>query len=369
MAKRLLFVFLFGLGISNLLPMARSQETQKAIEALRNIQANDRNMSAASQAAKQLSTLKGDETLKVLKAMKGASPIGRNWLSGIAASLHTKTNAPSRDQLLAFLKDSDQDGEARYLVFQWLTSGDEAARKAMLATMLEDNSPEIRYAAVDLSLKNIENAADKKESLQKVLDVARHPEQVTSLIDLLEKEGVVISKADHFGFLKNWKVIGPFDNRDQAAFNTEYPVELDLLKGTPKDSYEGKNGSVVWKDASADDKEGQVDLNPVYDKEKGAITYGYSVFKVKEKTKVQIRLGCINANKVWVNGELILSNEVYHTGAMIDQYIGEAELKAGENRIVVKVCQNEQTEPWAQNWAFQLRICDSTGKATVQSKE
>jgi hypothetical protein len=69
-----------------------------------------------------------------------------------------------------------------------------------------------------------------------------------------------------------------------------------------------------------------------------------------------------------LNGELILSNEVYHAGNQIDQYNASAKLKAGENVIVVKVCQNEQTEPWAQDWAFQLRVCDSTGKAIPEAK-
>ena len=33
------------------------------------------------------------------------------------------------------------------------------------------------------------------------------------------------------------------------------------------------------------------------------------------------------------------------------------------NEILIKVCQNEQTENWAQSWMFQLRLCDATGVA------
>ena len=36
-------------------------------------------------------------------------------------------------------------------------------------------------------------------------------------------------------------------------------------------------------------------------------------------------------------------------------------LKKGENVIVLKVCQNDQKEPWAQDWKFQMRVCDDTG--------
>ncbi len=47
----------------------------------------------------------------------------------------------------------------------------------------------------------------------------------------------------------------------------------------------------------------------------------------------------------------------------MDQYIGQGELKAGRNVILLKICQNEQTEDWAQDWKFQFRVCDSLGKA------
>jgi hypothetical protein len=28
---------------------------------------------------------------------------------------------------------------------------------------------------------------------------------------------------------------------------------------------------------------------------------------------------------------------------------------------VLKVCQNNQTQAWAQDWFFQVRVCDDTG--------
>jgi hypothetical protein len=40
-------------------------------------------------------------------------------------------------------------------------------------------------------------------------------------------------------------------------------------------------------------------------------------------------------------------------------------LKKGRNEILVKICQNEQTEDWAQTWDFQLRVCDALGTAVL----
>jgi hypothetical protein len=40
-------------------------------------------------------------------------------------------------------------------------------------------------------------------------------------------------------------------------------------------------------------------------------------------------------------------------------------LKKGKNTLLVKCCQNEQTEQWTVEWRFQLRICDATGTAIL----
>ena len=47
----------------------------------------------------------------------------------------------------------------------------------------------------------------------------------------------------------------------------------------------------------------------------------------------------------------------------MDQYVGVGTLKKGRNRILIKVCQDEQTASFAQSWGFQLRVCDSLGGA------
>jgi hypothetical protein len=104
-----------------------------------------------------------------------------------------------------------------------------------------------------------------------------------------------------------------------------------------------------------------VNLNKVLDKHKGAIAYAATEFISDKDQTVDIRLGSFNANKVWANGELVTANRVYHTGVVIDQYRGQARLKKGKNLILVRISQNEQTEPWAQEWMFQLRVTDALG--------
>ena len=78
-----------------------------------------------------------------------------------------------------------------------------------------------------------------------------------------------------------------------------------------------------------------------------------------------MRLATENACKLWLNGKLLLESEDYHSFTKMDQFIGRGEMKAGRNLILVKICQNEQTEDWAQVWQFQLRVCDAIGKAIL----
>jgi hypothetical protein len=68
---------------------------------------------------------------------------------------------------------------------------------------------------------------------------------------------------------------------------------------------------------------------------------------------------------MWVNGQLLTANHVYHTGSYMDQYIGKARLRRGKNVILLKIAQNEQAEDWAQQWQFQFRVCDQFGTAIL----
>jgi len=45
----------------------------------------------------------------------------------------------------------------------------------------------------------------------------------------------------------------------------------------------------------------------------------------------------------------------------MDYHVGKGLLAAGPNVLVVKICQNNQKETWAQRWQFQARACDATG--------
>jgi hypothetical protein len=105
-----------------------------------------------------------------------------------------------------------------------------------------------------------------------------------------------------------------------------------------------------------------VNLNKALGKQKGTVAYAYTIIDSPQEQQVEVRAGCIVALKIFVNGKPVFAREEYHHGMALDQHIGRATLRKGRNEILIKVCQNEQTEDWAQEWQFQLRLCDELGK-------
>jgi hypothetical protein len=168
-------------------------------------------------------------------------------------------------------------------------------------------------------------------------------------------------------------VAGPFDGPAATRFSGVNPPEKGVdLKAT----YKGKgDAEVAWKPVVVEvdpkkydlDAVGEVDLNKAIGKFKDAVAYGYTVVESDKERPVEIRYSCINAAKLFLNGKQVHAREEYHHGESFDQYVVKVTLKAGKNEILVKACQNDQKEPFAQVWQFKLRICDATGGA-VQVK-
>jgi hypothetical protein len=202
-----------------------------------------------------------------------------------------------------------------------------------------------------------------KKSFLLALSAARDQDQLTKAVTSLRGMGEPLDVSRHMGFLIDWKLIGPFENKDGVGWNKAYPPETELKFDA---EYPGKIGKVKWFSASTDDDLGNMDLNKIYDtRHKGAVTYCYTEFKSDKEQDVEIRLGSITAWKLWVNGKLIFERNESHAGYGLDQYVVPVHFSAGKNTIVLKLCQNEMTQPWAQEWNFRMRVTDSLGSAIL----
>ena len=347
---------------------------EENIQAIKSVGPKGERHAIAMAAVKELSRSNADVLTAVLKSFDGANPLAVNWLRSAVdtiadRTLKTKGQLP-KGSLEAFVKDTSHSPEARRLAYEWLVKVDDTAADRLIPGMLNDASPDFRRDAVERLIaqaKKAHEASDKDAETKlwrQALSGAIDDDQVKAIVKPLRELGETVDLQKHFGFLTEWHLIGPFDNVELKGFAVAYPPEREL---NLKAKYQGKMGEVEWKAYSTEDEYGTLDIAKKTEPFKGAVTYATTTYVADKARDVEIRLGTPNAWKLWVNGVQIFARDEYHRGTFLDQYKVTARLKPGPNVILLKVCQNEQKEEWAQAWTFQLRVCDKSGVAVLPS--
>lgn len=349
---------------------AAENELTAPLAAIRAIGEKGAGNRPAKDAWQTLAKLPAERLTEVLAGLDGSNPVAANYLRAVVETIAERELSAGgklpAEKLEAFALDAKHDPRARRLAFELLARVDAAAPDRIIPQMIDDPSLELRRDAVarriDAAAAKLKDGAKDAavEGYRVALEKARDLDQIRSCVAALEKLEQKVDVPRQLGFITQWKLIGPFDNTNQSGFEKTYPPEAVF---DPAAKYPGKSGEVGWIDHATSDAYGLVDLTKALDKHKGAVAYAAAEFDAAEARAVDLRLGCINANKVWLNGELLGGRDVYHTGMDVDQYVYRGKLKAGKNLILVKVLQNEQTESWAQMWQFQLRVCDAIGTA------
>src|SRR5262245_55621231 len=141
--------------------------------------------------------------------------------------------------------------------------------------------------------------------------------------------------------LGDWHYIGPFDNAGGKGFDTAYPPEKEIdLKKT----YKGKNNEqAVWRKGAFTD--GAVNNLALFAHKEDAVCYVYREIEASSEGEMPISLGSDDTLKVWLNGELLVSDNAARAVAP-DQNQAVLKLKPGKNRLLLKVGQ------FGGDWAF-----------------
>ena len=352
-------------------------EIDELTATIRNIGSKGEGHVAAQQAWKSLAAQPVSELVAVLDGFHGANQLATNWLRGavdaIAQTALNESISLPENELQAFVIEHDNATLARLTAYEWLLRVNPKLKESLLPHFLNDSSLELRRDAVESLLQKAKlSASDSQpktviDAYRTALNHARDLDQIDEATKQITDLGGKVDLPRHFGFLLDWHVIAPFDNTNAKGLDVDYSPEQDANRLIDSGAtHEGKIPNLKWKSTASEERFGIVDLNGIYpDKYKGAIAYAHTTFESSSAQNVQLRLGCINANKIWLNGKLLTRNNVYHANMMIDQYIVNAPLKKGTNRILLKIAQNEQEESWAQRWEFQLRVCDTNGTAVL----
>jgi hypothetical protein len=352
--------------------------TQSLLATIKNVDRAGQGNVAAAKALQELTRQDDTVLLEILKAFEGASPLAMNWLRGgfetVADKQIKEKNSLPTKELEAFVINTKQDRNARRLAFEWLQKVEPQTAERLIPGFLQDPSAELRREAVAKLLeeaKAIDAAKTPSPAIslyRKALSGAVDDDQVKRIVEPLRKLKQDVDLPKHFGFITDWQLAGPFDNRGGIGFAAVYPPEEKIdLKATYETKYDAgfDGGKVTWQPFQTKHDYGIVNIETDVKNYKGSCMFALAKFESGKDQNVEIRLGTPNAWKLWVNGELLFAREEYHRGARMDQYRVAAKLKAGENLILVKICQNEQTDDWAQRYQFQLRVSDPAGSAVL----
>lgn len=335
------------------------------------------NVEAAS-ALRELVRLGPNGLLGILAAFDDANPIAANWLRVAVDTIADREVSTDRPlpavQLEAFVNDTRHNGAARRLAYEWLVRVDATAPQRLLPGMLDDPGQELRRNAVAVALGEAQKLLDPgdnetgRSALKKVFAASRDIDQVERIARKFTDLGMVVDVPAHLGFIQHWHLVGPFDNHHVNGFGVAFPPEqdVDLGRGYPAREV----NTVFWREFSPNmpaatdlNKMARVDLNTAIGKHKGVLAYAFAAIESPREQAVEIRAGSPNAIKLFLNSKEIYACEEYHHNGRLDTHVARAVLRGGRNELLVKVCQNEQTEEWAQEWVFQVRICDALGGA------
>ncbi len=366
------FFLLIGAVAMTLSVSGAELDLRAALTVVKKVGPEGRGNAEAARAWQSLTKARVTDIPALLAAMDDANDLAVNWLrASVDTIADRELQAGGKlpvSALHAFLSDTRHHPRARRLAFELIARVEPAAAEKLVPTFADDPSVELRRDAVQRLLEAADKAlavADKagaSKGFRAALNSARDEAQIKKAAAELRKLGEEVDLPRHFGFLMEWKIIGPFDNTKLIGFDATYPPEKEVNLAA---THDGKTAKVRWADLATKDDYGMVDFNKPFGNHKGVTAYAYTEFNATAARPAELRLGCKNGWKVWFNGKLLFGRDEYHRGSRLDQYRLPIQLQAGKNTILVKACQNEEVKDWTKEWEFQLRVCDATGTAIL----
>ena len=356
--------FLFSFIAYHVLCFPFLASEKEVIDAFTSIGREGNGNERAADAIRLAGKLNVSSIQPLLESMNEANPVGDNWIRAAIGKILEGIQGkdfPS-DMISGFLREKQNSGSSRKTAFELLMDHRPKKAKLFIEGFIDDPEPSLRRIAVDQILEKAYDAKEKEVAFslfERVLEKGRDASQIKEAQQALQKAGRRVDLIKIMGFLVDWNMIGPFDNTGRQGFYKMYPPETkDNLTAWQT----GKMGKVSWNQYSTSDPFGLFDINEHYGEIKEVLAYLKTDFYSAFDRKAHFRIGSKNAWKIWVNGDLLFARDEYHRGkTRIDQFIVEGELQGGKNEILLKVCQNEQTQSWTRPWEFCLRVTDPTG--------
>jgi tetratricopeptide (TPR) repeat protein len=170
----------------------------------------------------------------------------------------------------------------------------------------------------------------------------------------LETSGALDAAAGDWsalGLLREWRVIGPFDNERGQSFLTELPPERELRLDA---EYDGKKRAVRWRELPARPPAGEVRLEEILVPNTEALAYAVTFVRAEKEGDAALRISTDEGLRAWWNGELVASADVRRAFGF-DADAVPVRLRPGWNRLLLKAAQSSGP------WRFAARLTSRDG--------
>jgi hypothetical protein len=303
--------------------------------------------------------------------MNTPNVVAANWYRAAYEQILTRELAkPSpnlpREAFKNFVRVPQHAGRTRRLALELLDRIEPAFGLSLLPMLLDD--PEFRNDAVAAALKRGDDAearGDKqtaKRSYEAAFQHARDSSQVSAAAAKLDAVGEKVSIVAHLGFVTDWFLIGPFPAPGMSGFRTPFPPETSINLAATLSTADKKE--LRWVPHHTSNPFGTVDLVEALGPVDEAVGYAATEVESPRSQAGELRCSADDCLAVWLNGEKVFGRDMWLNGTRFDRFITPVKLKAGRNRLLVKVCQGpHHRDPAVGNaWTFQLRLCAPDGQ-------
>jgi hypothetical protein len=112
---------------------------------------------------------------------------------------------------------------------------------------------------------------------------------------------------------------------------------------------------VKWQKADDGQMNGRLDFTKMFTPTEWVLAYALIDVFSPDDREAQLRIGSDDGIKVWLNGQVVWTNQVSR-GLRLDEDVVSIELRKGTNRLLFKVDQGVVA------WELAVRITDTNGQ-------
>ncbi|HEY3333178.1 MAG TPA: DUF3857 domain-containing protein [Capsulimonadaceae bacterium] len=189
------------------------------------------------------------------------------------------------------------------------------------------------------------------------------------LSEALERQGRIAEASKlraSLGFIRKWRVIGPFDNSSKSGFDKVFGPEKQIDISA---KYDGKGDiAVEWHDLAQIDRYSIAHVGEALGTRAEEAYYAVTAVMSPTAQSGKLAFSPAGASKVFVNGKLVFSDSIFRPAgsSFLHSFKPAATLRAGWNTILVKLTDSDD---YGASPEFRMRFETQSGQALALSAD